>query len=199
MNSVTTYETLIAAKLEQLPIPDMADSIWASIEMQLDAPVEGSNQQTRPKPGGKTWIGFTCVVVVVALLWIYYHKKTKTPVKNEPPAVTPQPTLPKPLDSTYVLPPQQKTNPPLPTPGDIKKADSIPELSGNRDRFIPALSQDNDRTIKPDSLLLDKPLSPVPDSLPVNPGNKKPKGVKGITNDDYRIYGNKKDSGKKGG
>lgn len=71
MNTNTPYEHLIAAKLDQVPVPDMADSIWASIEAQLDAPVEIPDQKTTPKIKGKGWYGFAGITVVVTALWWY--------------------------------------------------------------------------------------------------------------------------------
>ncbi|MGF2414323.1 MAG: hypothetical protein ACQUYJ_18460, partial [Ferruginibacter sp.] len=79
MHTPTPYEVTIAAKLEQLPVPDMMDSIWASIEMELDAdlPSDDSDQSpstnpTKGLPGmSKGFYLSVLTAVIIAIILIY--------------------------------------------------------------------------------------------------------------------------------
>lgn len=54
MNHPTTYEQLIAQKLQEMDVPDQANSIWATIEQQLsiEMPTDsGSGGQIIPTGG----------------------------------------------------------------------------------------------------------------------------------------------------
>ena len=46
MSENTPYEQLIAARLDHIPVPDLADPIWSSIEAQLDASIDPSDAST---------------------------------------------------------------------------------------------------------------------------------------------------------
>ncbi len=220
MNEITPYEQLIAEKLHQVPVPDMADGIWSSIEMQLDAPADvpdGSDGSgapdvpNAPAQGpvsifkGIGWYGLAGIVAVVVLLWWYFGHKA--PEKHErpsvvPPAVERPSVVPAPVESppapvedshTTDKPGKKKIVPVA--PDEVKKdtvlfrgvpKDSVRVDSGARQNLLPA---------KTDSSSLQKNRIPISDDdpgyapLPVRP--KKPKGVKGITSDDYKISAGK--------
>lgn len=94
MNNRTTYEQLIADKLQQLPIPDMADAIWARIEQQLNVEMPVDDQGPNNTPGssspGFRFPGNTMLYIfIVALTTIYFLSKSfakkqhKDQVSNE--------------------------------------------------------------------------------------------------------------------
>ena len=209
MNTPTPYENLIATKLEQMPVPDMADSIWASIELQLDADLSSDDADHTPsknpgtgKPGFGKGFYFSLLTVVVALIILYNDNK-------------------KPLKKNSDLPSIPETTTVAPVPDSILPADKPFEKNNNgiknmlnqkdtiANSFVPpgrisfdSLTPQSFSSPKPDSaapLLKNKPaLLPSFDSL-APPQKIKPKGVKGITNEDYKIRTDKKDSLKRGG
>lgn len=187
MNTTTPYEKLIAEKLDQVTVPDMADSVWASIGMQLDAgdmPDQGDNGPDRGSaPGqgsapGMGWYGFFGVVMVAATLWWYYNHKVAPVVKMPVPVAAPAPVVvPGPVadSSTFV--------------NSIKRRNILPAPAGIRKDTV-QLDNVPENIIRPDSVLqLPQDWIPVPffDSLSVKPRGRKPRGVKGITSDDYKI------------
>src|SRR5690349_19862732 len=93
VNTSTPYERSIAAKLEQLPAPDMVDSIWSNIERQLDAAPDapdGNSPAKKPSLHIQPWIwyGLAGITLAIALVWYYSRKgpENTTPVKV-PPAI----------------------------------------------------------------------------------------------------------------
>ena len=91
MNTPTPYENLIAVKLDQMPVPDTADSIWASIELQLDADLPSddadntaSKNPTTGKPGMAKGFYFSLLTVIVALIILYNDNKKQTTKKIVP-------------------------------------------------------------------------------------------------------------------
>ena len=71
MNNTTPYEKLIAAKLEEMPVPDMVDSIWASIDMQLDAVVDTPKENpVHPfKINVKGWFTIAGIALLIGAIW----------------------------------------------------------------------------------------------------------------------------------
>jgi hypothetical protein len=206
VNSPAPYEVTIAAKLQQLPVPDMMDSIWASIEMQLDADSSpGDNDQSAPKnpaggfPGiGRVfyWCALAAVIIVVVL--IYKSDKNDKNKNNE----TPVPAKTEMIDPVA----NNKKNNTIPIEKNESKKATVFYKKNSNDTFTPAnrisLDSAGQQVLpfsKPDSsaILKNKPGVPSFDSAPPLPLIK-PRGVKGITSDDYRIQESKKDSGKKG-
>lgn len=208
MNTTTPYEQLIAAKLDQAPVPDMADGIWSNIEMQLDAPADAPAKKPSPKYKGKGWYGLIGLTAVVALLWWFYNHKSHSPENAKPPkALTPanQPPPVEPpgiADSNTSMEPLKKKSSPL-TPVKIKKDtmsfhhipnDNIGVDSAAKQILSPPANVDssylqNDKVPLPDADLYR--VQPPPTLPP-----KKYRGVKGITSDDYKISAGK-DSGRK--
>ena len=182
----------MAEKLDQVPVPDMADSVWASIGMQLDMGAGAPDQvddapekRSASRFKGKGWYGFLgVVVVVVATLWWYYNHKL-IPVVNE--------TVPVPVADTINR--NKKKNIDVPAaPAGVKKDtplfNKVPAVSAGIDSTF---RQDLPLPVKVDSSSLYKDWVPVPlfDSLSVKPRGKKPRGVKGIRDDDYKISAGK--------
>jgi hypothetical protein len=206
VNTVTSYEALIAKKLEQLPVPDMADSIWADIAAQLDVPPAGDGGQGPAQPGrglpgmGKGFFVLCTAVAIVVALWLLI--RTKNTAKEN----VALPTLPETVtvDTTSknqpaIVPAEKKLPPVQVAPVKKDTAAALDTAARLRQQLNPAV--DVDKPVRqPDSaLLLNKSnTKPVLDTAAA-PLPKKPKGVKGIGDNDYRIQGIKKDSAKKGG
>lgn len=198
VNTTTPYEQLIAAKLEQVPVPDMADSIWAGIEMQLDAPVEVPAQQAKQakKPSfkfkGKIWYGVIGVTVVAALLWWHHSRKQHTPGRAKPAQTVP--VIQPPADSSTFTDSAAPQKPAI-APVHAPKKDTLPSTDT---QGVPRLDTVLQPVLPPLSIIKDslpvpgrKILLPKPDSVIIQPGKKKDKGVPGITDDDYKISGKK--------
>ncbi|WP_146616263.1 hypothetical protein [Chitinophaga dinghuensis] len=190
MNNTTRYEQLIAEKLEQMPVPDMADSIWAGIEAQLDAVVETTpDQDTSFKWKGKTWFGIAGIAIIASGIWWYSQSATpETPVTTPAPTSTPTPATlsapapPTPDSNTIITLPQtpakHKDTIELPAaPFSNPLTDSVPA------RYLPLMTPDS---VHIPTTIPAKPHQ-QPDTVVIPPAPKKPKGVKGITSDDYKI------------
>ena len=198
MDTNTPYEDLIAAKLEQVPVPDMADSIWAGIEMQLDTPVDVPGKKTTPKIKGKGWYGFAVITAAVTSLW-WFSSRTNHPPQNITPQrqITVPEITPAGTDShTIRNNTEKKIIPVLPIPlhNDSlqleEKPDSVMSKDSVVERVLPLMK------MEPRPRRQDKPVTPAVDSASLAPLVKKPKGVKGISSDDYKISAKKDSTGK---
>jgi hypothetical protein len=192
LNHQTPYELTIAQKLQQLPLPDMADAIWARVERQLDIDMPTDNDGGDPtsSPSGSGWTGgaaFGLFVGAFALVFLLFKKERK---------------------AAPLTVPEQTTVTPLPTEQRIKTANR-PEK--NTTIFLPPASTISPQaelpapqTPRPDSVVTTM-FSPKPDSQqttsvvlppqePMKDSVKPKRGVTGITDNDYRIVPTKKDS-----
>jgi hypothetical protein len=84
MDQRLRYEQLISEKLESLPIPDMADAIWARIEAQLDIdlPTDEGGGTTPDAPSGPGMMGWGLSVVIIALITAFLINKNKPDLKD---------------------------------------------------------------------------------------------------------------------
>lgn len=201
----------MAAKLHQLPVPDMADGIWSAIEMQLDAPANVPGAPAHPPVSNlarSLGYGFAALVAAALIWWFFSHKeqgpKQSAPPRPVPEIHTPLPVGPPPApsDSPGSTRPAQNKNIPA-RPAEIKKDsvsdhnvlnDSIPKDSAANPLFRPSKADSS-------ALQQDKPTLPDVDlyaiPVPSPPQRKKNKGVKGITSDDYKITASKDSTKKK--
>ncbi|MBC9932815.1 hypothetical protein [Chitinophaga qingshengii] len=191
MNTPTPYEKLMAAKLDQVPVPDMADSIWARIELQLDAVVDNPDEHTPEakkehtpakksmiKHIGKGWYGIAGVAVAATTMWWYTSRPTTVPEKTPP--VKNIPATQAPVDSGTIKPPLEKKEVPVLPKNDTAHL-LVPPPPVTDSPAAPVLLPPT-----ADSLFVPhyRYAPPVKDTVhPV----KKPRGVPGITEDDYRI------------
>jgi hypothetical protein len=118
MNQKTPYELQIADKLQQLPLPDLQDAIWARIERTLDIDMptnddDGGGGDDGPGSGGGTpWWGsggmggFVFSMVFVAALTTFVIIKSLNQSTNNGPAQDNNPT------NQYILPNSQQDRPP---------------------------------------------------------------------------------------
>jgi hypothetical protein len=202
VNTVTSYEIIIAAKLAQMPVPDMADSIWADIAAQLDAPLpeDDGHEPPQPQPGpglpglGKGFFFVAVTAIVITALWFYAGKKSRTKENIQPQQVVPAAV------STDTAAGNQSTA--APRNGEVTPVQAAPGKKTAITAFDTAnrlaLPVDQpigiDRpVINPDSAVLqNNRVKLKPDSAAMVPAPPKPKGVKGISDNDYKIKGEKK-------
>jgi hypothetical protein len=210
VNQLTPYELVIAEKVAQLPVVDMADSIWATIEQQLDMPLPGNEAPAQPTPGKGLpgpamhfyfYILFTAVIVLLAVM--LYKKDTTSnnvnntqPVLITPPATpTEQPAL---TDSNQVQDPPKRQLPNLPQAGpaaiDSNTLRGSSLIVDSTMYLPPVILKDDSLTGRKDILII-PPVFRQPDSLGIGkPAGKKPKGVRGIGDTDYKIISKDADS-----
>lgn len=176
MNKTTPYEDLIAAKLDQIAVPDMSDSIWANIEMQLDELPDAPEEKSSGGETGNAWYGIITLIVVVTLCWWFYHNKQPKP-GNE--IVPPVQVIIPPKDSPVSI--ERITRKPVPV---IIKKDTINAVISNDP--IPEEEKVEEK-ISP--LIADSPAvrQQIIDTVAVYPPQKKRKGVRGINSNDYRL------------
>jgi hypothetical protein len=197
VNKITPYESLIAQKAEQVPLPQLADSIWATIEQQLDAGTAdgGDNSPSGNPPGkglpgaGKLLYVLVPAAVIIATAWYYWNNK-KTPADNI------QQTTPViPADTSTV---QQDSSGQLVTPNEKSKIpltlfpDTVSTVTNTVDspgRFIDSTSLNTIQIPPADTTNIQTSITPTinPDTANKAPQTRKPKGVKGINAGDYKI------------
>lgn len=202
MNEKAIYELTITEKLEQLTAPDMRDAIWARIEAQLDIDLptdDGPTDPPTPKSGPRKWInrGFFIVAVALVLIYLFNNRKqtitsndqptittpnapvpNENPVRNNSPGtnntITPQNNAVAPTASPTVLPVDSNTTAPVTGPLPLQPDSNKVNTNAAPVFTPPVITQQKNN---------------APDS------SKKQRGVKGITDADYKIVP-KKDSSK---
>ncbi|WP_147323503.1 hypothetical protein [Chitinophaga silvatica] len=175
----------------------MEDSIWASIEKQLDMDLNQPATQATPPSKGRSGYGYMGLIAITAAItffgWYYFHNTNNTPITP-----TPNQTIPiisKPAEI------QNKTD-------NIKAEKEIYIPPVNKQETIKTLDSLRKNEIIVDSIFISTPTpvkidstqqGKVPDrvfnldTMILEP--KRIKGIKGIGPDDYRISV-KKDSTK---
>jgi hypothetical protein len=212
VNKLKSYEQLIAEKIQQVPVPDMANNIWAHIEQALDGGPgnTGEEQTPAPKsPGGGAYPGSGlyfyiagCLLIGIIIFVIMISQRSPKPSarpvdtqqkrSDQPgPSTKKYPDTVAGKDETITIP-----NKPVIKKDDPAKAVLLPIISSNTDSAfrIPVLIPGIDSMHLPNQQLT---VRPGPDSLIRQNGIitiKKPKGVTGISDSDYKIKGFKKDS-----
>jgi hypothetical protein len=191
-------ELLIAGKLATLPVPDMADAIWARIERQLDIDLptnDAGNGPAPAKPSGPGILGWGLSVVLLALITTFLLYKN-TPKTTNPVQQTSVPT------TQQVNPTEQKsTAPPQPERTTLSKKNAREQATPE-----PAQSKLQDSVMHqpvvsvplqtPDSTtnLSNAPLVTTPAPKDSVQSSKKKRGVSGLQDGDYRIVPVTKDS-----
>lgn len=206
MNHFTTYEQLVADKLQQLPVPDMADAIWARIEQQLDVemPVDKSGDLSNGNnslPGFRFPGNIILYVFLAALISVVFYLNRSGQYKE---------TLVQPTSNTISVPasegdlPQKlsrpgkqaetnytdKTDLPVEVKEEKAAIENEPSEIANKTPDIKELEPLKKEEPPPLIEMVQKKAGHlVQDSVP-----KKTRGVKGITPNDYRIAPVRKDS-----
>jgi hypothetical protein len=188
MSQPTTYEQLIAQKLQELAVPDQADAIWATIEQQLNIEMPNSSSGSGGLNNSNWWIGggslFTLLVAIAT--YIYVSKQdleSEKPIKEKPAAI--------------------QHHQPLKNNEDMSSHKLSPiEIRQNKPTTAPEANGQEVEETEPSSVKETVESAPVqnvaaPAVLPLPPdtvvAKKKPRGVKGISSEDYRIVPSKKD------
>lgn len=198
MNEKQPYEILITEKLQAIPVPDMVDMIWARIEEKLDTDMptdDGDNPAPAgPPPVTKFIIGAGITAVVVALLTLFLNPEKKSaitpthPTNTLPPTIS-EPSKPAPSQSPPLNPRNQSI---LPAPTDSNRltaADFIDSIVSSPAVQLPTAVADSTSRNVPAIV-----LPPVQSQPQQKDSIKKPRGVQGISDDDYRIEPKRKDS-----
>jgi hypothetical protein len=202
MEQRPTYEVLIAGKLDQLPVPDMADAIWSRIERQLDIDLPTNDGGTGPAPStpsGPGAMGWGLSVLLVTLVTAFLL------LKKEPKSRTPATQVSSPVIEQTTAPEQNSTGPPQPAdrtriavPNTIRP--EMPQAKNAETTPADSLTQQPVVSTAAPIKILDTlsttttpPLVTTPAKDSVQTGRKK-RGVQGITPDDYRIVPAQKDS-----
>lgn len=190
MNERLPYEQLMAGKLENLPVPDMQEMIWARIKTQLDIDLpsdEGDAGNGPQSPSGPGIIGWGLSVVIIALVSTFFIIKNQPRSKeaDSRPATTEQ----------TIQPSEQSTGPPVQKNNTTKN--SVPL---KRDQPVDAPVAGRDSAAQQE---LGTAVPAVGDSLKTNlsspsvtlspsktdsiPQVKKGKGMKDLKDEDYKI------------
>lgn len=199
MNSKLPYEKQIAGKLAELPLPDLEDAIWASIESGLDADFAMEESAVREKMttekirinksfyknGIISFIVFVAVVVSIIIVKETKHKKQ--PQKDK---------IFVPVPSNVEKPPENKKEA-VSDRIPLHKNDTLIDFKNEKlkvDSVITIQPEPKSTILIPliDSVVkVNQPVKslPRPDSI-----LKKPKGVLGISDTDYRFQLERKDS-----
>lgn len=204
MNQKTTYEVTITRKLDQLPIPDLREAIWARIEGELDADMPhdegGDTPPSAPNGGGKVlYFALPSLVVLIVTLFLIRPSKQHSKPNNIPTSIpatqtiTTTPTASPPLVDTSTIIPDRKA--PVVYPSSNASISTVP--TGTDSTSVPVADIAPPVT---DNTNQQAPLVQTPLPQPVKTdtvAQKKQRGITGITDNDYRITPVKPDSSRK--
>ena len=203
MNQKATYELTITEKLEQLTAPDMVDAIWARIEAQLDIDLptdDGpTNPPAAPKSGPTKWINRGFIIAAVAIVLIYFFNNRKQVIpSNDQPTITAPVTTPNNNASPVRNNSPGTNNANTPQNNSSAPTTSSTGLPVDSNATIPVtvplqLAPDSN-TVQTNAPVVNLPLVTPQKNTPPD-STKKGRGVKGITDSDYKIVP-KKDSSK---
>ena len=184
MNKQMTYEITIKKKLENSPVPDLSEMIWARIENELDTDPGDSSDNNPPSPSSPTGgiiLGGTALLFIMALTFYFLTKKP-----NDIPQIEKvQTTLPV-QNNNQPNSPGTNANVQTNTKTGNIKQENIADTSTQVEIPFTYQSIVNDSIVKTEiaqgneiPLTLPKTM----DTIPV----KKTRGVTNISNDDYKI------------
>jgi hypothetical protein len=198
MNEKAAYELTIAEKLELLTVPDKVDAIWARIEamLDIDMPTDDGPEDppVNPPSGSGLWNITGIAIFIAALIATIYFTNKKPNINSN--------TINTPRDSatTIINQPASTNNKPPPAeliPQSPQRIMQDSSASLQSSLPLPAImdSLSFKGSDEPSPLLLDSAFNNLPATPvvtpPVDTGKKKGRGVKGITDDDYRIVPDK--------
>jgi hypothetical protein len=204
MNQKATYELTITEKLEQLTAPDMVDAIWARIELQLDIDLptdDGpTNPPAAPTSGPRKWINRGFIIAAVAIVLIYFFNNRKQAItSNDQPTITAPVTTPNNNESPVRNNSPGTNNANTPQNNSSAPTTSSTGLPVDSSATVPVtfpvqLPPDSN-TVQTNAPQVVNPPLVIPQKNTPPDSTKKGRGVKGITDSDYRIVP-KKDSSK---
>lgn len=197
MDQRTAYELTINEKLRQLPVPDMQEAIWSRIEIQLDTDMptdDGGGSAGPQSPDWKNLLGrigpFAVVVALVTIFLVNRSARKNKPVQQRNQYPSTQNSTPP--DNASNAPPGRNSSAPVIYPAardrNLNPVISVPDDSVSAPPVTISLPPWSDSTMQT-PVIVQTPPPPQTDSVT----KKKPRGVTGITDGDYRIVP-KKDS-----
>ncbi len=205
MNQPTTYEQLIAAKLQELSAPSKIDAIWARIEQQLDVEMptdeSGSTDTGASSHPGFFFPGNKLLYVFLAAVAGIYFLTRPYAIQNEAAATNAQQPV-EIIDSTTGLqePMKNKGREVIFTDQGDMPINNQEVPSDSTTSSIPELAPNEVVTKEPETSM-PAPVSTVvnetkklPPPIVTDTTSKKGKGVKGIHLSDYKIAPVKKDN-----
>ena len=197
MKNKETYEVTLTSKLDALPLPNLEEAIWSRIEAQLDIDMPtddgGGNTPAPNSPLNFGWLGgagMFCIVAVLVSLFMITQSKDKGPSST---TTTLQEASQRQADSVA------SESPPLQGPQARRPNSISPSIATNDSNDVITPLDSNTTfnfsfpSLKNDSVQtqISPPVAIVPQKDSVPP--KRQRGVRGITDSDYRIVP-KKDS-----
>lgn len=201
MNQKATYELTITEKLEQLTAPDKVDAIWARIEAQLDIDLptdDGTADPPAPPTSGlRKWInrGFIIAAVAIVLTYFFNNRKQRAISNNQPTITAPATPMPNENPVRNNSPGNRNTVTQENKQGgenatiSIADSDTVTPVKG------PVQLQSDSNAVNSNVPQVLYPPLVIPQKNPPPDSTKKGRGVKGITDSDYKIVP-KKDSTK---
>ena len=189
MNQKETYEIIIAQKLEQLPVPAMEDAIWNRISAQLDIEMPQTTPPDNTPPDNNTFLNIATLFVLITALSCYLFTQF---FHHTPQQVTPvTPTAPATIikDSVWhELPPPALVPPIPPDRQPVDKEKLLQPDTVQSVRSLPLTPAVLDSVTADPPALINTPVAiPVPPPAADTTQKKKPRGVKGLTDSDYRV------------
>lgn len=187
MNQKETYEIIIAQKLEQLPVPAMEDAIWNRISAQLDIEMPQTTPPDNTPPDNSALLNIATLFVLLTALscYLFIEFFHQTPVQVTPtPAIAPQ-TITK--DSVWHELPPALVQPPLPDERPVEKKTIIqPDTTHAIQPLIITPVVDSIATDPPEQIITPPVIVLTPPATDTTP-KKKPRGVPGLSDNDYKI------------
>jgi len=183
-----TYELTITSKLEALPLPNMEGTIWSRIEAQLDIDMptnDGGGNTPPPKsPINFGWLGGAGLLCITAIIISLFSLTQSS--EREPSSTTSSQEVSQEQQDSF----SNERPPPSASPPRSPKAS--PNVTSNNPNSTVTSADSNTTTNVVPSLLKDSSqiqpappiaIAPQKDSIPP----KRSRGVKGISDSDYRI------------
>jgi hypothetical protein len=199
MNQLLPYEQQIAEQMQRAPVPDMQDAVWARIEAILDAEMDAAENQPdetiikhQIKKYSVPKVSVLVIILAVVIAMLINRKQSSNRVqkpKKETTVPVKQQTSTKEgkslPDEPALLPVAEQK---------VIKANKNSLETGNDDSvfIMPPVQQVKPESKRNDSVLKINPpliIKPQKDSI-----KKKPRGVSGISDSDYRFVMPEKDS-----
>lgn len=194
MDQKAVYEITIAEKLEQLSVPDVADAIWARIETQLDIdmPTDDGPSGGNSPAGGGFWNMAGIILFIAALIATIYFTNKKNPANNTDNTIDNSPAI--------LTNPGTRIDKPPPLPVAAPRQSS--NTAGQNTVPPPQVAADSANNAIDNQAIIptvDSRIDSVANTAPLvisttDTTDKKRRGVKGITDNDYRIVPERKDS-----
>ena len=188
MRNKETYELTITGKLEALPLPNMEDTIWSRIEAQLDIDMPtndgGGNTPPPNSPLNFGWLGGAGLLCITAII-ISLFSLTQSSDREASSTTSSQEVSQEQQDSF-------SNERPLPSASPPRSPKASPNVTSNNPNSTVTSADSNTTTNVVPSLLKDSSqiqpappiaIAPQKDSIPP----KRSRGVKGISDSDYRI------------